>query len=190
MCNLYRLDKGQDHLRRFFKVGRDDTGNQPPLPGIYPDMMAPIIRQEAGERVMQMARWGMPTPPRYLRPGAIDRGVTNVRDTRSPHWYAWLKPEHRCLVPATAFSEPTDEADPVTGKKRWAWFALNEDLPLFAFAGIWAGGEGTRGRNKHPLEGWHMLYAFLATEANSVVQPIHSKAMPVLLTNADECERW
>jgi putative SOS response-associated peptidase YedK len=74
MCNLYRLDKGQDHLRRFFKVARDDSGNQPPLPGIYPDNVAPIIRQERGERVMQMARWGMPTPPRYLKAGARPRG--------------------------------------------------------------------------------------------------------------------
>jgi hypothetical protein len=29
MCNLCRLDKGQDTLRRFFKVGRDESGNQP-----------------------------------------------------------------------------------------------------------------------------------------------------------------
>jgi putative SOS response-associated peptidase YedK len=155
MCNLYRLDKGQDHLRRFFKVGRDDSGNQPPLPGIYPDMMAPIICQENGERIMQMARWGMPTPPRCL----IDRGVTNVRDTRPPHWRAWLKPESRCLVPATAFSEPTDEPDPATGRKRWAWFALSEDLPLFAFAGIWCSWTGTRGTKKNPVEGRHTLYA-------------------------------
>jgi hypothetical protein len=56
---------------------------QPPLPGIYPDMMAPIIRQGAGERVMEMARWGVPTPPRYLRPGAIDRGVTRVSDNKN-----------------------------------------------------------------------------------------------------------
>jgi putative SOS response-associated peptidase YedK len=84
MCSLYRLDKGQDARRRFFKVDRDDSGNQPPLPGIYPDNSAPIIRQEGGERVMQMARWGMPTPPRYLKAGAIDRGVTNVRHIGAP----------------------------------------------------------------------------------------------------------
>jgi putative SOS response-associated peptidase YedK len=111
--------------------------------------------------------------------------VTNVRDTRSPHWYASLKPEHRCLVPATAFSEPTDEADPATGKKRWAWFALDEDLPLFAFAGIWATWHGTRGTKKAPVEGRHTLYAFPTTEADAVVAPIHSKAMPVLLTTPD-----
>jgi hypothetical protein len=26
--------------------------------------------------------------------------VTNIRNTSSPHWRGWLKPEHRCLVPA------------------------------------------------------------------------------------------
>jgi putative SOS response-associated peptidase YedK len=43
MCNLYRLDKGQDTLRRFFKVTQDDTGHMPPLPDIFPDMMVPVI---------------------------------------------------------------------------------------------------------------------------------------------------
>jgi putative SOS response-associated peptidase YedK len=86
MCNLYRLDKGQDHLRRFFKVARDETRNMPPLPGIFPDYMAPIVRTVAnGERELVMARWGMPTPPRYRKAGAIDRGVTNIRNTVSSH---------------------------------------------------------------------------------------------------------
>jgi putative SOS response-associated peptidase YedK len=56
----------------------------------------------------------------------------------APHWRAWLTPETRCLVPVSAVSESTDEADPATGKKLWAWFAFSEDLPLFAFTGIWA----------------------------------------------------
>jgi hypothetical protein len=30
----------RDALRRFFKVDRDESGNQPPLPGIYPDKFA------------------------------------------------------------------------------------------------------------------------------------------------------
>jgi hypothetical protein len=41
MCNLYSLNKGQDHIAREFRVNWDDTGNLPPLPGIFPDMMAP-----------------------------------------------------------------------------------------------------------------------------------------------------
>jgi hypothetical protein len=31
--------------------------------------------------------------------------VTNIRNTTSPHWRNWLKPESRCLVPANSFAE-------------------------------------------------------------------------------------
>jgi putative SOS response-associated peptidase YedK len=63
--------------------------------------------------------------------------VTNIRNTSSPHWRASLKPESRCLVPANSFTEFAPERDPATGKKDIVWFALSDDRPLFAFAGIW-----------------------------------------------------
>jgi putative SOS response-associated peptidase YedK len=34
------------------------------------------------------------------------------------------------------------------------------------------------------------LFAFLTTEPNAVVAPIHPKAMPVILTTPDEIETW
>ena len=34
------------------------------------------------------------------------------------------------------------------------------------------------------------LYAFLTTEPNVTVAPIHPKAMPVILTERDEWETW
>jgi putative SOS response-associated peptidase YedK len=34
------------------------------------------------------------------------------------------------------------------------------------------------------------LYAFLTTEANAEVGAVHPKAMPVILTTADEVETW
>lgn len=189
MCNLYSLNKGQDHIRREFGVKWDDTGNLPPLPGIFPDMLAPVVRNDGDGRRMQMMRWGMPTPPKFLTAGAIDRGVTNIRNPQSAHWRARLKPEFRCLVPATSFCEPTDAANPATGKKDWVWFALDEERPLFAFAGIWCSWRGIRGTKKSPVDGTHQLYAFLTTEANAVVKPIHGKAMPVILTG-EACNAW
>ncbi len=63
--------------------------------------------------------------------------VTNIRNTSSPHWRGWLKPENRCLVPANSFAEYAPEPNPETKKKDVVWFALNDDRPLFAFAGIW-----------------------------------------------------
>jgi putative SOS response-associated peptidase YedK len=38
--------------------------------------------------------------------------------------------------------------------------------------------------------GEHRLFAFLTTESNDVVRPIHAKAMPVLLTSEHERDAW
>ena len=78
----------------------------------------------------------------------------------------------------------------VTGKKVWTWFAINDERPLFAFAGIWCTWYGTRGTQKAPEQGGHLLYGFLTTEANGVVAPVHVKAMPVMLRTAEECDAW
>ena len=45
MCDLYSHRKSQDELRRIIKGLRDRAGNLPPLPGIYPDSVAPVIRK-------------------------------------------------------------------------------------------------------------------------------------------------
>jgi putative SOS response-associated peptidase YedK len=189
MCNLYSMTTTHEAMRRLFKVS--GGWNQLSLPGIFPDKQAPIVRRTPnGEREIIGARWGMPTPPAFLKPGAIDRGVTNIRNTNSPHWRAWMKPEFRCLVPASSFCEPTDAADPVTGKKVGTWFAINAERPLFAFAGIWCDWTGTRGTIKAPEDGKHRLYGFLTTSPNSVVGPVHSKAMPMILRTVEECDAW
>ena len=170
MCNLYSLTKGQAAIRDIARAMRDTTGNLPPLPGIFPDQMAPVVRTARdGERELAMMRWGFPP---VAKPGA--RPITNVRNLQSGYWRGWLKPEFRCVVPATSFCE-YDERH----AKRPTWFALGEDRPLFAFAGIWRPWTGTRGTKAAPVEGEHLLYAFLTTDANAVVAPVHPKAMPV-----------
>jgi putative SOS response-associated peptidase YedK len=149
-----------------------------------------------GTRELTTMRWGMPNPPQY--PGI----TTNIRNTNSPHWRRWLAPGSRCLVPANSFSEYNDLANPkslknddgsphpMAGKKDVVWFALSPDRPLFAFAGLWTPWQGTRGTKAKPVEGPHLLYGFLTTEPNAVVAPIHSKAMPVILTTEEEREVW
>jgi putative SOS response-associated peptidase YedK len=37
-------------------------------------------------------------------------------------------------------------------------------------------------------DGPHLVYGFLTTSPNAVVEPIHPKAMPVTLTTEEECE--
>jgi len=77
-----------------------------------------------------------------------------------------------------------------TKPKMAHWFALSEERPLFAFAGIWTPWTGVRGTKANPVEGDHQLFGFLTTEANDIVRPIHSKAMPVLLTTEEEFDIW
>ena len=166
---------------RLFAIARDLTGNQPPLPAMFPDGIAPIVRVTEGERELTAMRWGMPGPSFT---GAVP--VTNVRNTKSPHWRRWAGPEHRCLVPVTSFCEYADTKP----RKTPTWFALDDERPLFAFTGIWTDWTGTRGTKAEPVEGEHKLYGFLTTEANGVVGPVHPKAMPVLLTTPDEFAKW
>ncbi len=70
------------------------------------------------------------------------------------------------------------------------WFALNEDRPLFAFAGICTTYNGDRGTKSKPIPGPHRVYGFLTTAPNAVFAPIHPKAMPVILTTDEEREVW
>ena len=182
MCNLYSLTKGQAAIRDLFRAPRDRAGNLPLFPAIFPDQLAPIVRAGAdGERELVMARWGMPRPPQY---GGAP--VTNIRNVTSPHWRGWLMRRNRCIVPATSFCEYADTKP----RKTPTWFALGEDRPLFAFAGLWTRWRGVRGPKSAPVAGEHELFGFLTTEANAVVAPIHAKAMPVILTTQAEADLW
>jgi putative SOS response-associated peptidase YedK len=186
MCNLYSMNKTRDEVRILVKALRDLTANQPPLPGIYPDYAAPIVRLENGQRVIANARWGLPSPAFALKGRNSDPGITNVRNTASAHWKRWLGPAHRCLVPFTSFAEPETLPD---GKKQNAWFAHDESRPIAFFAGIWVP-QWKSVRKVKEGETVNDLYAFLTCEPNKEVGAIHPKAMPVILTTPDEWEIW
>jgi putative SOS response-associated peptidase YedK len=55
-------------------------------------------------------------------------------------------------VPVNSFAEYALEPNPETKKKDVVWFALNEDRPLFAFAGIWTDFKGDRGTPGYEVE--------------------------------------
>jgi putative SOS response-associated peptidase YedK len=209
MCNLYSLTKGQAAIRELTRAMVDRTGNLPPMPGIFPDYDAPIVRNSADGRELVLARWGMPSSQKAQLDAATkradklrakgkdvdftellrmepDSGTTNIRNVASRHWQRWLGVEHRCVVPLTSFSEYERGPD---GKFSPTWFALSEDRPLCVFAGLWTAWSSVREASK----GWEAdidLYGFLTTEANAVVAPVHPKAMPVILTTAEEIDVW
>lgn len=192
MCNLYALTKGQQALRdlaRALELGTvdDQLGNLAAMPGIYPDGEAPIIGLSRGEPaglVLKYARWGMPSPAFALVGKSVDRGITNIRNTASPHWRRWLGPEHRCLVPFTAFAEHVKTGSGFAP----LWFTLAADDPLACFAGIATKWTGVR--KKAEGEVTLTLFGFLTCEPNADVAPHHPKAMPVILTTAAEQRHW
>ncbi|WP_316181358.1 SOS response-associated peptidase [Bradyrhizobium sp. SZCCHNRI1009] len=209
MCNLYSMTKNVDAIRRLFSIApeNDRTGNLPVMPGIFPDYPAPIVRNGADGRELAMARWGMPSSQKALMDATKrraakleekgkpvdfkellrmepDSGTTNIRNVNSAHWKRWLTPANRCLVPFTSFSE----YDTVDGKKVPVWFAADDSRPLLCFAGLWTNWTSVRKLKEGEIT--CDLYGFLTTEPNSLVAPIHPKAMPVILTTAEEHDVW
>lgn len=209
MCNLYSMTKNVDAIRRLFGVepARDRSGNLPSLPRIFPDYPAPIVRHGDGGRELVMARWGMPSSQKALMDAAEkraeklkakgkevdfkellrmepDSGTTNIRNVASKHWKRWLGPEHRCLVPFTSFSE----YDTIEGKKVPVWFASDESRPLLAFAGVWTSWTSVRKAKEGEITA--EVFGFLTCEPNAEVKRVHPRAMPVILTRAEEFETW
>ena len=185
MCNLYSMTKSQEAIRALANVLRDKTGNLPPLPGIFPDYPAPIVRNGPDGRELVMARWGMPSPAFALEGKNADYGVTNIRNVKSHHWRRWLGIGNRCLVPFTSFSENEHLPD---GTRPPMWFAFDETRPLAFFAGIWTNWSGVR-KVKEGLVTVD-IFGFLTTEPNKEVGAIHPKAMPVILRRPEEFDLW
>lgn len=193
MCNLYSQTKSQDAMRHVFDdmLSNDEdlidtSGNLPPMGGIFPDYVAPIIRHGQQGWQLTKARWGMPTPQVFLEGKRTDPGVTNIRNVASAHWKRWLGVEHRCLVPFTSFSEI--DTRPGAPRNHPIWFALGPDRPLAFFAGICTEWTSVRKLKEGAITA--ELFGFLTCPPNHEVAPIHPKAMPVILTRPEEWRHW
>jgi putative SOS response-associated peptidase YedK len=62
MCNLYSITTNQAAIAALFRLINRYEGNLPPMPGVFPDYPAPVVRNtETGSEIVLM-RWGMPSP--------------------------------------------------------------------------------------------------------------------------------
>jgi putative SOS response-associated peptidase YedK len=181
------MTKSWEAVRQFARAMDDRTGNQPSLPAIYPDQMAPVARvNHEGERIIEAMRRGFPSLP-----NSREKVTTNA-PARKP--VVAPVAEAGISVPGTGHLILR-----VPGWQQSAtWFALGADRPLFAFAGIWrpvTAARGTKAERKvvAGLTGGdveeHLVFAFVTTEPNELVRPGHAKAMPVILTG-DDRDTW
>jgi len=67
---------------------------------------------------------------------------------------------------------------------------MTRNRPPTCFGGIWTEFKGDRGTKSKPIPGPHQVYGFLTTWPNAVVEPIHPKAMPVILLTDEERDVW
>ena len=63
LCNLYSITTNQAAIIALFRVINRYVGNLPPMPGVFPDYPAPVIRNTDTGSELAMMRWGMPPPP-------------------------------------------------------------------------------------------------------------------------------
>ena len=64
MCNLYSITTNQAAIIALFRVVNRYVGNLAPMPGVFPDYAAPVIRNTEGEH-------------------RTDSGITTSETTRS-----------------------------------------------------------------------------------------------------------
>ena len=208
MCNLYSITSAVQAIIDLSNALRNLAGNLPAQPGVFPDYPAPIVRNTPDGRELAMARWGMPSSQFALMESAKKRaakleakgepvdfkellrmepdiGTTNIRNVSSKHWQRWLGIANRCVVPFNSFSENEVMPD---GSRPPVWFAFSDERPLAFFAGVWT--NWTSVRKAKEGETTNDIFAFLTCDPNVEVKAIHPKAMPVILTRAEEIETW
>jgi putative SOS response-associated peptidase YedK len=174
VCNRARLQHEPETIfgagRWFTEKPRDNRFNPVEL---YPKSRAYVIREEHGERGIDVMSWDV------LGAGA-KWPMTNVRNLGLPQWRRLAdNPERRCLIPLTEFCEWTPdlhqvgEGKPIKGEM---WFQV-VDQPVFAVAGFWQRtAKGAR-------------FAMVTCDPNDLVEPIHPKAMITIL-HPDDHARW
>jgi putative SOS response-associated peptidase YedK len=176
MCNRYRVSAKQLELAKTYGVDPDRLMPDPdplPPPELFPKRTGWIVRKHDEALTLEAMKWGIPRHIKGKSGKPVVSYVTNVRNLDSPFWKSTIaNPHYRCLVPVTDFCEWSGEK----GAKQEHWFSL-PTAPIFTFAGIW----------RPTAEG--DCYAFLTCEPNPLVEPIHEKAMPVIL-HPEDYGRW
>ena len=138
---------------------------------VYPGGHGIVVREEAGERILQTMTWGFPLAQKSKKTGQPikPKPVNNIADLSSFMWrFVAPRPEHRCIIPVTGFCE----AEGIKRSMTRTWFSV-KDRPIFAWAGMWKNSDE-----------WGPVYSGLMTDCNEVVRPVHNR-MPVLLHEED-----
>lgn len=168
MCNLYRLEKGPDAIRKLFDAAQIPLGFPEGVPNFEPRDVhitdrAPIVRaSDEGAAQLVERRWSWPGP--------TGKPVYNLRSDNREF------PAGRCLVLADGFYEYTAPADP-RKKRKDRWLFTPADGGTVAIAGF-----------VRDTSGIGEAFSLLTTVPSSDVAPYHSRQ--VVLLRPTHWARW
>jgi putative SOS response-associated peptidase YedK len=167
MCNLYRIEKNPDAIRRLFEGVQIPLTFPEGVPNIEPADVhitdrAPVVRWNGKEAELIVRRWSWPSP--YGSP------LFNMRsDGRN-------FPKDRCLVPMDGFYEYTKPADP-NQKRKDCWLFRPGEGREFAIAGL---------IRSHPEVG--EAFTLLTCPPGPDVELYHSRQIALL--RPDQWRAW
>lgn len=165
MCGRFTLRLSPEELQQIFDVMRAPEWT--PRFNIAPTQNVVILREQAGERELSLARWGL--IPSWAKDESMGARMINARSEtihEKPSFRTAFKSQ-RCLVVADGFYEWKPD-----GKKKQPHFIRLANEQPFAFAGLW--------------ETWGDLETctIVTTAANDLLKPMHER-MPVILSPVD-----
>jgi len=171
MCGRYTLTNPEEIAARFGLEAFSETNIQPRF-NVSPSQSVPVVRNQDGEKALEMMRWGF--QPAWMhgkskRPPPINaRGETLLERPM----FKSAATKGRCLIPANGFYEW--QAIPGQKTKQPMHIRL-KGAGLFAFAGLWTWGGDEVGPT----------CVIITTAPNDLVATIHDR-MPVILTEHGE----
>lgn len=176
MCGRFTLRSLAESLRQVYGLAHlPDIG---PRYNIAPSQPIPVVRDARDGRRLEELRWGL--VPHWADDPSIGNRMINARAETVADKPAYREAfrQRRCLVAADGFYE----WERIGNGRKQPWFVrLKSDGP-FAFAGLWE-------RWRDPRQGGTLeSSAFLTTEPNELVAPIHDR-MPVILVG-EAMEAW
>ncbi|HEV2618746.1 MAG TPA: SOS response-associated peptidase [Acidobacteriaceae bacterium] len=161
MCGRYKRKSDKQKVARAFhvQVGLDETDFAPD-DDLRPQSIQPIIfTNQAGERQIEMMRWGFKLPDRLLF-NARSEGIAQANFWKD----AFLT--GRCIAPGDAIFEW--KAMP-SGQKKPKYEITIPGQEPFAMAAVWKLWKNPKTHK------WEPTFAILTGEPNELMAPIHDR---------------
>lgn len=169
----YSLYSNKDQVEQYFALNTGRSDLFQPVYNATPGTTLPIIRMsKTGEKKVEGMPWGISVP------GQTDKSekliTVSTEQFQQHEQLAHQLRSKRCIIPANGFFQ----WKVLTAERKLPFYIrlLNEEL--FGFAGLFSEPEEEEGYG----------FALLTTEANALIQPLHTR-MPAVL-NPEQHNAW